>query len=273
MEGDIHIIDGLPAIEAAGVPRILGRLDPPEQCLLPAFGDAYTALPESEWRETNLFDAFKAPVFDQSTYGSCVGMGSAGGTIVALQASGQPYQVVSPWYIYSKTRIGPGDSGAYVKDAMTQLMVDGVCLDELVPYGTIDSAKLSTGARQQAKRFRVLNAYRIQSWAEFGTALTKGFPVVFGITIGPRFSSLDSEGIAPVEQRSAGGHCMFAYSLRKSRTYGWCAGTRNSWGEKWGQGGNCAIVSGHVTAMLDAFAIQAVQDDPEETHTDPPVVK
>jgi C1A family cysteine protease len=74
-------------------------------------------------------------------------------------------------------------------------------------------------------------------------ALAAGFPVIIGISVYESFESAAAAktGLIPMpakDEQMLGGHCMMAFSYDdETQTFG----IRNSWGEGWGDHGNCRI--------------------------------
>jgi hypothetical protein len=267
----IHEPSGLPMHDDGQQWRVLGCLKSNGFSAFPRFGDTFPVLPESEWEE-GAIDISSIPVFNQGQAGSCTGHGSVTAFTFSWWLSGQGVHAFSPTSVYARIN-GGKDQGAMVHDAVAALRQYGTCFMSQFGESQLFEQQLSADAVQTAARFRVNEAYKIGSWQEMGSALTKGLMVVSGLAVGNNFSNLDQNGVCPVPDRVIGGHCLAHYGLKKVGGM-WVAATRNSWGPNWGHGGNCYIQQGIYNPQygfpFDAFAIGGVLDDPQETNTDPP---
>ena len=265
-------MDNLPTILPGlqQIPRALGCLPPLDDFGgLPRFAAANGLIPRGDWRDVDL-SPLGVPVLDQGSHGSCVGHGStsafwwayliAGGTV--------PESGFSPTSLYALIN-GGRDRGAVVSDAMTALMEQGLCLMSEVPESLIYERQIAESAKATRKRFRVLDAYHCETFDAIGSALQLGFPVSFGIMLPGRFNQLDGEGVAGLGGLPLGGHCMCAYGTKKLQDGRWAIRVRNSWGFRWGQGGNCLLVENHFGRTCDAFAIRASLPDPMDPNAAP----
>ena len=266
---------GLPLHDDGVGYRVLGALPPAgKQFNMPNYAGTFRTLPESEWVERSL-KQWNLRVEDQGRFGSCVGQGTTKGFTYAWLISGQTPQLFSPTFVYAHIN-GGRDQGAQVSDGLKTIKENGVCLLDQFGPDKIYLRDVSPAAKQTALRFRVIEAYKINSWIELGSALSSGMLVVSGIGVGNNFSNLDRNGVAPLPDQVVGGHCMAHIGLKKIAGQ-WKAETQNSWSTSWGQGGFCYLQKDawHPSFgfPFDAFAIGAVIDDPEETQTDPVILK
>lgn len=261
-----------PSIVVDGTTRHLACLPPREDFGgLPRFAAANNLIPRNQWREVDL-SPLGVPILDQGQRGSCVGHGStsafwfsylmAGGTV--------PDGGFSPTSLYAQIN-GGRDAGAIVSDAMEALMTTGVGLMADVPESVIYDRQVPPSAKAKYARFRVADAFHCDTFDAIGSALQLGFPVSFGITLPGNFNDLDAEGVAGRGWGVLGGHCMCAYGTTRLKGGAWAIRVRNSWGTRWGRGGNCLLVEGHFGRDTDAFAIRADISDPQEPNK-PPVV-
>lgn len=255
-----HSISDLPSVEFDGIYRVLGCL-PSFDNQFPMFGWSNTVLDESQWQEMD-FGHYNPPVKNQGQYSSCVGFSSSTCMEVAWMQSGRPFAGFSPWFIYG-TINGGRDAGARISDALLSLKSKGVCPDGGVEPGTIQQNKFPSVAYDDARRFRIFEAYQCGSFEEVCSAITLGFPVALGVKVGTNFAGLDEEGVAPLPKGFGGGHAIAGIGLKRSSKYGWVVKIQNSWGRNFGLGGCCYLRKEHFSAMHpDAFAIQAIFDDP-----------
>lgn len=264
---------GLPVFDDGSQPRLLGALRPYRACALPLFSNKFDVIPESRWSECSL-KSWNAPVWNQGAFGSCVGQGSATAFTYSWRLSGQPYHEFSPTSIYARIN-GGRDVGAVVSDGLECLKNYGVALMSQFGQDKIYEAQITPQIARTARRFRVVEAYKISTWDQMGTALLKGMPCVSGIGIGRNFNDLDSDGIAPLPDFLIGGHCMAHIGLVQVAGK-WYIQTQNSWSAGWGKGGFCLLQrgawDGRYGFPFDAFAISSPFDDPDDSSNDPPFV-
>lgn len=266
---------GLGFVEAGGDRRLLGCLPPRAECSLPRYGKSYSVgdiLPRSQWKDVS-FRGFDNPIDDQNGHGACVGFGSDGGFDIARNLGGQAKVDCSPWFNYAMVN-GGRDQGAIVEDSMVSLRDNGTPLDSTVPDKAWHKSMIPGAAFEEAKRFRILQAYQQKTFDEMASGIMLGRPSVFGVCIGNRFSP-NSEGILPNwDGANVGGHCMVAIGL-KSIGGKWYLEVRNSWSTRWGAAGYCFMPESYFVGQrwgVDAYAIVAATDDPQSTIDDVPTM-
>lgn len=268
--------EGLAVVDAGGEPRVLGCHPSETVFSFPEFGANFPLLPRAQWKETSL-KGWNVPVEDQSKFGSCTGEATESVFAYAWLVSGQKRQNFSSTALYALIN-GGRDQGASVSAALQAAMSVGLCLESEAPRGLIYKHQISAKAWETAKRFRVKSAFRIRSFDELGTAITRGFGVVSGIAVGNNFTrgELDSEGVAPLPDKIVGGHALASIGLKVTRRGNWVAETKNSWSARWGLAGYCFLQEEAWAARygfgFDAFAVQSVYDDPADTGTDTPAL-
>lgn len=258
----------LPAVYHNGVWFVLGYIPstPDKLAAFPTWSDANHTLPQSEWREIDL-DIYDLPVKNQGSTSSCVGHGATSGMEMCVRQSGRPQETMSPYFTYAQIN-GDRDQGAMISDALTSLMKTGACPIGLAPRGAMYKQQFPSSCFEAAKGWRLLKAFRCDSFEEIASAITLGFPVPLGIMVGQNFGQLDSDGVAPLPGGGGGGHCILGVGLKKLRR-GWVIKIHNSWGVSWGMNGRAFITPNHFRYMQpDAFAIQSVSDDPGDNTPD-----
>lgn len=192
-------------------------------------------------------------VEDQKTIGSCVAQGIVGALEYHEKKNGVPYEDLSRLFLYYNTRVIQGtvreDSGCEIRLALKALSKQGICKESFWKY---DCRRYRTEPPEKCYtdglRYTNISYYRLSTASEIKSALTEGYPVVFGAEL---FSSFMSEEVAktgsvqlPVENdMSEGGHCMLivGYDDSTGRFI-----VRNSWGKKWGQKGYCTMPYGYI---------------------------
>jgi hypothetical protein len=260
-----HEETGLPCVEAAGEPRVLGCLPPerpsdkPKLFATNAVG-APAVIPRDQWKECDLTaGGWGTEIYDQDGQGSCVGHGAAVAFNIAYELSGQPPQRFSPCFLYSLINRGR-DQGAIVEDALDALTSVGVCLESTVgPKAIYPRQYDAEKAKAEAARFRVEQAYKLDSFDEIGSAVQRGFAVAFGIEIGNAFEP-GPDGVVPDRRGGGGGHCMCAVGVKQVNGR-WYLLVVNSWSTRWGNKGYCLIPESYFTGYVDAFAVQAARLD------------
>ncbi len=269
----LHASNNLPMHYDGQEWRVLGALQP-QTCRLSPFSEVFSTLDETQWSEFSVKD-WNPKILNQGQYSSCVGHGACSAFTVAWALSGQKLHGFSPTFIYGLIN-GGRDAGALVGDSLEVLRDTGICFMNQVGENVVFESQFPTEAFTTAKRFRILDAYKINSFPEMGTALTRGMVCVSGIAVGNNFSNLDSNGVAPLPDRVIGGHCLAHLGLKRLSKGIWVVETVNSWGANWGLGGYCYLQQHAWDPSFgfpfDAYAIGAVCDDPEEFETDTPVV-
>ena len=189
-------------------------------------------------------------VEDQKRLSSCTANAVAGAyEYLAKKYLAKKAFDVSRLFIYYNARLRTGkevkDSGSHIQYAVDSLMKIGACREETWPY---DQTKVNTKPHEKsfeaAANFKIEKTkfvpVRLDDWKR---CLAEGYPIVFGIALFPSFDTCNkNKGVVPMPSpteasRSAHGlHAML------------CVGysdvdklfiVRNSWGEKWGDGGYC----------------------------------
>lgn len=242
--------------------------------MLPSFGANFPILPRSQWKETSL-KSWNVPVEDQHQFGQCTGESAEAVMQYAWLISGQKRQSWAAGSVYARIN-GGRDQGAQVHDALMALQTSGICLEADAPDGQIFMSQIKPQAWVNAKRFRVKDAFKISSFDELGTALSRGFPCASGLAVGNNFDHLDSDGVVPLPDAIRGGHALCHCGLKVTKRGLWVAETKNSWGTSWGLGGYCFIQEGAFNARygfgFDAYAVVSVYDDSGVTEDDTPTV-
>lgn len=252
------------ANDGRGVYRALGVLPPkPDFGGFPKFSSAHAIIPRSQWKPIS-FAGHEVPIMDQGHYGSCVGHGAAGAFWKSWIVSGATPHEFSPCFIYGLGN-GGRDFGMVISDALDILTNTGVCLASEVPEGMIWKQNFPASAMATAKRFKVAKAYHASTFDEICTGLQLGFIPVYGIYVGNDFGNLDSEGVAPAHRWTAN-HCMYGDELTRLPSGRWVIRDNNSWTTRFGNQGRCYLTEDHFGADSDAFLIQSVGEDPQETN-------
>lgn len=257
-----------PFIEFDGEQRFLAALAPK-----PNFGgfmkaaDKLPNTPRNKWFETS-FGTYGARILNQKTQGSCVGHGSTTAfEIQWLRQGGQPVNF-SACFLYALIN-GGRDAGAIVSDAIDALTTFGLSTEEESPFGQIYRSRIPKKAFEVAAKFKVEEAYHVDSWDAIVSEILRGRTVVHGIRVGNNYANLDSNGVAPLPNYGGGGHCQMSYDLKHINGK-WVIATQNSWGSAFGMNGSCYLTEQHFDrpGSVDAFSIKFV--DPQADNDFPP---
>lgn len=248
----------LPIIHAGGEDRILACLPPHGKHSLPKFRSRRPVRVEKG------FSLLKwiAEIYDQNGQGSCVGHGAIQGLYTSSRSTGQNTPRLSPCFLYAQIN-GGQDQGAVVSDALEALKAGGTCTEATVGPKRIWKRDIPQHAYEEAKRFRIEEAFTLDNWNDILASLIRyKRPVVFGVEIGQDFEP-DAEGYIPERSGQGGGHCMVAtgVDVRKSRIH---LEVVNSWGDRWGRAGVCYMPQSYFNGYVDAFAILAAREDTQD---------
>jgi C1A family cysteine protease len=195
------------------------------------------------------------PVMNQGELGSCTAHGVTGCARWHIIKRNTTYDFeMSRLQLYYDTRYLEGtadsDSGAEIRDAVKTMATKGVGHEEDWPY---DIDKFTDTPPQSvyddAVQYRALKYERVPvSVLGLKTALYNQHPVVIGISVYESFENdeVARTGMVPMPGRDEalmGGHCMYVTGYgQKPNTFT----VRNSWGDDWGDKGNCYIPESYL---------------------------
>jgi len=190
------------------------------------------------------------PHMDQGALGSCVAHGVTGVTRYLRKVSGKPDHTYSRLQLYYDGRVVEGtvseDSGLEIRDAIKCIAQLGCGHETLWRY-TISKFKSKPPQRvyTDALKYQALEYKRVPVTADaVKTALSEGHPVIIGITVFASFESdsANETGMIPMpdikNEELLGGHCMYVVGYGQKEGH---FTVRNSWGNSWGDGGDCYI--------------------------------
>lgn len=261
-------VSNLPSILFDGEYRVLGCIPSDDNHDFEDFGSQVFGQAQFDLREIDLAPVYKNHIRNQGSTSSCVGQGCASGMELAWKQAGNPPQKFTPYFTYGLINNGR-DAGAMISSGLMSLKQHGACQEGILPSGVMYQNQFTQEAFDNAKRFRLALAFKCRNYDEICQAINLGFCCPLGIMVGSNFSQVDSNGVAPLRTSGGGGHCMLGVGLKKHAQYGWLIKVQNSWGTNFGIEGYCYLRREHFSLMApDAFAIQAVFDDPQDTKTD-----
>lgn len=168
-------------------------------------------------------------VLDQDGVGSCATESTTAAVMLARVLRGEPHVMLNPWFIYHTTS-GGSDSGSSIDENLAFANEFGIAPESVWPRSNGWRTNPSEEAYAAAKEFRILEAYDITTTAEIGTALLRGFPVVFGWQ---------------------GHSVLFTELLSLTR-----AKYLNSWAQSWGDDGFGELELSAVNFRYGAFAVR-----------------
>jgi hypothetical protein len=185
-----------------------------------------------KWQPTDL-STYMSPVKDQDGIGACNGFDTIYIAEGCRAIQGLPHVTLSPGYLYGNINDGV-DDGSLLEDAMQWMMERGTCLASTV--SELDWHSQPVAAVEEAKKYRVLEAFVCPTFEHMASAIQCGFLVSAGVLWYGNYTP-DSEGWLPSRGRGqSGGHAICRCSL-KERNGVWGLGGPNSWGVSWGLNG------------------------------------
>lgn len=186
-----------------------------------------------------------SPVVDQEDLGSCVFFAlTAHMVATAVEVDAEPQNLSQLWayYHYRKTYGQVEyDNGAYIRDAIKLVGIDGIPLENCWPYVIQNFAKVPPDeCLAKAAVNRIQSYHALDNLEDMLDCIASGFGFICGITC---YSSIDSDyttrtGIVTLPERGEkvlGGHAIYVgggYDMHK-RMFKF----QNSWGKEWGDDG------------------------------------
>jgi C1A family cysteine protease len=198
------------------------------------------------------------PLSHQGTLGSCVGNAVAD-SFEILKGLEDPSRVeqVSRLFIYYNARVyiqeTNKDAGSHISHALDSMTKLGACRESTWPY---DPNKVlmqpPLEAYREANDNTLTYFYQITSTGDerlidVEAAIRANHPVIFGTRIGSEFQNFfGGEKVFGIPSDDVGGHAMVITGVRvnaqgKKEFY-----IRNSWGDRWGNGGHAWFSSEYI---------------------------
>lgn len=225
------------------------------------------------------------PVMDQNQCGSCTGHGTACGIATACTKAGKPLPFVpSPRGIYCLARAvdrsDPSrpltDDGAMPNQVMRSISEWGVRPIQAPTSGGLYSDcepsnvnaeptldELTADAHDSIVGWYRIDATGADRIAQLRQALAAGHPVGIGTFVATSFENWQA-GDPPVGAQdpsdpNGGGHWTCLIGYRTGSAGETIFRLRNSWGESWGDSGNCDVSEAFVQQASDlyVFAVTA----------------
>lgn len=249
--------------------RRMGNIPPPEGKTRVVFAKFasnpdVTIIPRAQWKQVDL-GVFLPKVYDQDGIGAC----NAFSTVTIFEAAraqaGLPFVELSRGYLYGSIN-GGSDQGSYLEDALEWMQKIGT-----VKVGTVGHLEWRKGrslmnnaaAREEAKFYRIIEAYECPTFDAIASALQQGFFINEGLAWYNNYTP-DRDGWLPTRGSGGmGGHALAGYGLAQ-RNGVWGIRTRNSWSASWGVGGNCIIPETCFDSRVGGYwAVRAVVQTPD----------
>lgn len=221
--------------------------------------DQTKLIPRDQWAPID-FHHMVPKILDQDGQGACNAFASVQAVHVIRQQEGLPFVELSAGNLYGRIN-GGRDAGSVLSDALAELKEKGVCKAATVPHLQWRRTNWPPNWQDEAKRFRILEAYDCPTFDHIASALLAGFPVNIGILVGGNFSPDPITGWIPDYRGGGGGHALCAVGLlKKSDTWG--VMVANSWGREWGLSGFGIVPESYFrrTPFADAWAVRGVID-------------
>jgi C1A family cysteine protease len=183
------------------------------------------------------------PVYDQSTYGSCV----ANACAYSILTQSKNTINISRLFVYANSRLIDyvplnQDIGTTILSTCKALTRYGACPETLFPHSTKKPSELpSLDAYKQSVLLPSFSYYNIsRDLNVLKSCLQNGKPIIFGVIVYSSFLSQEvtKTGKVPMPNKTKetkfGGHCVCMVGYNDINSTFICA---NSWGSQWGQNG------------------------------------
>lgn len=258
--------------DSTGYTRFLGNIDPGTDATRYSWA-VYGTVPEcplvprSEWDAlvadgAGPDDPFNSPASDQDGVGMCNASATASAIEDCRAMAGLPPVRLSGGDLYRRI-CGGSDRGSLLEDGIREAMARGVASVATCPY--LEWRRAPAGWEQDARKFRVLEAFLCPTFDHCFSAVLKGFRLITGILWYDNYDP-DGDGWLPRPRGRSGGHAIKGYKpARRGREWGiW---HRNSWTAKWGVEGGCFVIpeSAYTGPVGGWWAVRAVTTEDLDT--------
>lgn len=170
-------------------------------------------------------------ILDQNGVGSCATESTTQGVMIGRAVARLPFELLNPFSIYRVTS-GGRDNGSNIDTNLAFARDTGILPESYWPRSKGWKATPPSGWKDVAKKYRIGEFFDIGTVNEVGTALLKGFAVVFGWD----------------------GHSCILTSLLSTTK----AEYANSWDPTWGDEGFGTISLNSINFGYGAFAIRSI---------------
>jgi hypothetical protein len=144
--------------------------------------DEIEIIPRDKWAgligQVNL-RPFVSQILDQASNGSCACESTTQGDMIIRAVEGKPFVLLNPLSIYRVTS-GGSDQGSSIDENLAFARETGILPESYWPRSKGFRATPPTGWEKVADDWRIDEFFDIGTVEELGSALLRGFPVVFG---------------------------------------------------------------------------------------------
>ena len=194
------------------------------------------------------------PVLDQGSYNCCAACSGTMGHRLAEILAGNPDPKDSVADLYDRCNDGV-DEGADLPSCVNAMTTPGVAPSSLVPDYEIPTETARPGVSAARAANPLEHATFLPDQASMLAAIERGDPVYFGIIVTNHFQPDQSGYIGPYRGIAEGGHAVLAIGVSGTAN-GYAYIVRNSWGDAWGNHGNCLLDSSWAQPQVyGAFAL------------------
>lgn len=250
-------------INIGGEVRYLGCLPRTAEIgsIYPVFGErpGGRLIPRNQWQPCD-HSHLVQKILDQDAQGACTAFASVQALMCLRAEAGLPFVELSAGNLYGRIN-GGRDEGSTLADAIQTLEQQGVCKASTIGHLQWRKNTWPPGWQEEARRFRVLEAWDCPSFDHLASALQLGFFVNLGILVGGNFEP-DSDGWIPDRRGGGSGHAMCGVGLAQHpRTGRWGIKVANSWGEDWGLRGFGIVPESYFRGVFtDGWAVRGLVD-------------
>lgn len=254
-------------IDSTGEKRYLACFNSPDD-IDDKFKAGVEELPDSEIKEVD-YSFADIRILNQKRTSGCVGWSAAKLMRLLLSLVGaNPVPNISPAFIYAMIN-GGRDGGANMYQSLKALLDIGAALEELVPDNQIFKRMISEAAYEQAKRFRLSKATRIQTFRQILSELTFGNLCSGGITVDSNFMNfVNDNGVIRRGGRKVGGHAITFIGTKRFNGI-WKVKFVNSWAESYGLRGYGYLGQEWFDGERDHWSAQVPSLDPQDPNMPP----
>lgn len=172
-------------------------------------------------------------VLDQDGVGSCASEAATGAVMAMRELSGQSKVLLNPWFVYH-TVSGGSDRGSSIDENLRFVRENGIASMDVWPRSKGWRTRPSAEAVEDAKKYRIEEAYDVTNVDEFVSCILKGFVVEFGYRPG------------------GGGHAVCAVDVVDMDRFRFI----NSWHESWGDNGFGTLRFSDIDWRFGAWALR-----------------
>lgn len=214
-------------------------------------------------------------VKNQRSHGSCNGFSTAAAVTKTRVLHGQPRVDLSGAFAYSQMN-GGRDNGSTLDDGMEVCQRIGIAPESFGGWDRIWQRDYGQDAYEAAKRFKVEEAFVIDSDLELASAILCDYIPVVAVHVGSGFDSVGTDGV------SRGGAGVGNHSIHLDG-YKWSDSlncliydNEGSWGSGWGDDGRIFLTwERHFRSCRQYhqfWAVRGVAEDPKDDENPPTVV-